>query len=374
MPEPSDQVSSRQRRANWLGLRTLRHVPKVVGETDGGELVYEVLSVRLMLDPSGGHFVRAAACFRCAREMAGAPVMTPLDLESPIEPVLCPDCMRQDDGPAARADAGGGQAASQRAAEVLPGAQVAAEEHAEGGTADRWERLGVMEGHLRAVTDRVNELGRVARSQQAGWKESVAREEAAARETAALRAELAAVRAELTESRALAAGVSALGDDVERLRAELARAGAGGVDLAGEVARLARQVEAHGASLARAVATSEIRVVDETTGGRVTELQRAHEDLERRLAEVVVATPAPGVRRAQEGLDARLGALAAQVDELSACMGTLADRIDGLRRERRVADAGPKPERVTANFLDELDRQLDAASQRLAGRSADPSG
>lgn len=91
--ESSGQAS--QRRANWIGLRTLRQHPKYVGETKFGEPIYEVRSVRLTLRPDGSHFHLLTECARCGREVAGSQVFTTADLDRPSNPVICTDCVRK---------------------------------------------------------------------------------------------------------------------------------------------------------------------------------------------------------------------------------------------------------------------------------------
>ena len=73
MSESANQPSSRQRRANWVGLRTLRQLPKAAGETAAGEPVYEVRSIRLMLDVTGANFVRVASCSAVRAGTGAAP-------------------------------------------------------------------------------------------------------------------------------------------------------------------------------------------------------------------------------------------------------------------------------------------------------------
>lgn len=93
MAESSDQASV-ERRAAWIGLRTLRHRPKVVDRTARGEPVFEVRSVRLLLPSDAAHFVRLVSCAKCAREVPGAAVVTAAELDHPAHPVICKDCVR----------------------------------------------------------------------------------------------------------------------------------------------------------------------------------------------------------------------------------------------------------------------------------------
>lgn len=437
MPEPPNQVTSRQRRANWVGLRTLRQVPKVVGEMPDGEPVYEVRSVRVVLDGSGGHFVRVTSCSRCGRELAGTPVLTPLDLDRPVRPMICGDCIRQAgvfgvwDSEGAEP---GGPAAPLPVAEEEPAppAPPAADPAAED---KHVERLDVMERHLRAVTHRLNELGRVARAQ---GEEGNARAEREAAATVTLREELASVRASVEEaSRQVAereeAAAAAVRDEVATVRAAMEQvrseieavmgewraaadeASAGG---SGDVAALVQQIEAQGAELAQvAAAVVESRTVLEAATGATRELARAHDALDRRLTDAVarsgalqvdvssidqalttrlaeaeerlshqiagqrgsletaleasVAASVAGLVRAhqelaggQAVLESRLGAIVGQLAQVSS-------RLDSL--VERLANQPPPPEAVRVpqpggDVLDALDRQLEAATRRLAAR------
>jgi uncharacterized coiled-coil protein SlyX len=398
MAESPNDASSRQRRANWVGLRTLRQRPKAVGETADGETVYEVRSVRLMLDGSGAHFVRVATCSRCGQELAGNPVLTPLDLDRPVRPVICTDCIRQA-GVSTVWDAEGVEPVPLRPPAAEEPAPAVEEEPAPPAPppAD-WvvddkqvARVDAMERHLRAVTDRINELGRVARAQQSEAKQQAEREEAAA---AALRQELASVRAALDEVRAQSAGQEP---------------GAGGQ---ADVARLLQQLETQSAELARlAAAVADSRTIVEASAGATRELARSHDALDRRLTEAVTRFSAPpadppavdvnaavasrvaeaegrlshqvaaqwgdletaiessvgasvaGVARANEE---RVEALARQLAQVSSRLDTLVERLGSMENRPAAERTAPEP---AGDFMDALDRQLDAAARRLAARS-----
>src|SRR3954447_16389491 len=75
MLELSDQTSH-HKRAVWVGVRTLRQRPKVVGYTGAGECVFAVRSVRLVLRRDADHFNRLLACSECGTELLGGPVFT----------------------------------------------------------------------------------------------------------------------------------------------------------------------------------------------------------------------------------------------------------------------------------------------------------
>ncbi|MDQ3643267.1 MAG: hypothetical protein M3450_17830, partial [Actinomycetota bacterium] len=84
---------SAHNRASWVALRTLRQVPKVVGQTTTGEPVFEIRSVRLVLPDDAAHFSRLLACTQCGRDIPGPRVLTPGDLDQPPNTVLCPNCV-----------------------------------------------------------------------------------------------------------------------------------------------------------------------------------------------------------------------------------------------------------------------------------------
>ena len=90
----SSHHTARQRRDTWVGLRTLRQRPKVVGETPSGEPVFEVGPLRLVLRDEAGYFSRLTECSKCGREVPGPPVMSPADLDRPAHSVICKDCVR----------------------------------------------------------------------------------------------------------------------------------------------------------------------------------------------------------------------------------------------------------------------------------------
>jgi hypothetical protein len=427
MAESPNDASSRQRRANWVGLRTLRQRPKAVGETADGETVYEVRSVRLMLDGSGAHFVRVATCSRCGQELAGNPVLTPLDLDRPVRPVICTDCIRQA-GVSTVWDAEGVEPVPLRPPAAEEPAPAVEEEPAPPAPppAD-WvvddkqvARVDAMERHLRAVTDRINELGRVARAQQSEAKARAEQEEAAA---AALREEVAALRAALDDARRQQAereeaAAAALRQELASVRAALdeVRAqsagqepGAGGQ---ADVARLLQQLETQSAELARlAAAVADSRTIVEASAGATRELARSHDALDRRLTEAVTRFSAPpadppavdvdaavasrvaeaegrlshqvaaqwgdletaiessvgasvaGVARANEE---RVEALARQLAQVSSRLDTLVERLGSMENRPAAERTAPEP---AGDFMDALDRQLDAAARRLAARS-----
>ena len=280
MPDLQNQAASRQRRANWVALRTLRQLPKPAGETLAGDPIYEIRSVRLVLQGVGSNFLRLTNCSRCGRELAGAPVLTPADLDRPVQPMICTHCIRSAGVSTTWESEAGGAAMPPAEREPELAAAAPGGPPAEG----RPARLDVLERHLRAVTDRVNELGRVARSQQADADDRGRRAEATASE---LRDELLALRASSEGTRAELQRLAGAHAELER-RADLppaAEAGAGAGPLREELARLTQLVEDQRAEVARLVTA-----LGETQRGHA-ELAVACQILEGRLAE---ATAEPG--------------------------------------------------------------------------------
>ncbi|HEV3498021.1 MAG TPA: hypothetical protein VHA34_16910 [Actinomycetes bacterium] len=410
MPESPNQASSGQRRANWVALRTLRQLPKPAGETAGGEPVYEVRSVKLLLDGTAANFVRLTECSRCGRELAGAPVLTAADLDRPLRPMICTDCIRSA-GVSTVWEPEGGEPVGERLAPApveLPAGQPDPKPAA---AHLRPERLDVLEGHLRAVTDRVNELGRVARAHQADVKERARREEATASD---LRDGLASLRASADDTRAELRRLAEGQAEMERRWAESApaREAATGVgQLREELAQLARLVEAQrgevigfvaavgetqtatrqlalaqealAETVAQPPAEPDLSKVEELITTRVAEAEGrlAHlvagqwGDLETAIEGSVNAHMARVVRANEElahgqaALEERMEALAAQVAQTCRRMEALVDRLHAVN-DAAPTESGPDSgEGSAGSFLDGLDRQLEAAARRLAARA-----
>ncbi len=74
-------------------MRTLRQIPKVVGQTDAGETIYEARSARLVLRGDAAHFNRLVRCSKCGREVPGRAVLSAADLDQPAQAVVCNDCV-----------------------------------------------------------------------------------------------------------------------------------------------------------------------------------------------------------------------------------------------------------------------------------------
>src|SRR4051812_717529 len=98
--DPLADVPPGDRRAVWVGLRTLRQRPRHVGQTAGGDPVFEVRSVLLVLRPEAAQFNRLLQCAKCGTEVIGRRVYTPADLDQPVSSVICKECVRKGTPPA----------------------------------------------------------------------------------------------------------------------------------------------------------------------------------------------------------------------------------------------------------------------------------
>lgn len=67
-------------------------MPRVVGQTERGDPVLEVRSVRMVLRDGATHFSRLVTCTNCGREVPGAPVLSAGDLDRAPGPFVCSDC------------------------------------------------------------------------------------------------------------------------------------------------------------------------------------------------------------------------------------------------------------------------------------------
>lgn len=358
--EPSKEASQRQRRVNWVGLRTMRQRPKLVGATDDGEPIYEVRAVRLVLLGTSPHFTRLAPCSRCGRELPGAPVLTPADLDIELRPMICADCIRGTgitsvwDPEAARRAARGQEDDAEGGTDLGPSTPAGTQEPlspvpdgappvaaavaaADADVADAdvaaADRLAAMERHLGAVTARVNELGRRWAAQQAQSEERRRREaEVAAARDAVVDRALAEIRADLESS--LAADRTADGRAIEdrlserltEIRAELGSSL--GADVRALEDRLNERLVPRSGAPAPPVAGD--------GGAGVAALEDRVREGMAGLADVVAAQ-----RAELDAVVARVTEVGSEVQRLSQTAGELA-RGQGVL-ERRVAEAPRHP-------------------------------
>ncbi len=68
-------------------------MPTVVGTTSTGDPVFDVRGARLILRPGATHFNRAISCSKCGRDVPGAAVQSPADLDLTPNPVICKNCV-----------------------------------------------------------------------------------------------------------------------------------------------------------------------------------------------------------------------------------------------------------------------------------------
>ena len=431
MPEQSNQASL-QKRANWVGLRTLRQRPKLVGATTAGEPVFEIRSVRLVLRGLSPHFNRLAACSRCGKDVPGAPVLTVADLERPLRPMICSDCVR---GTGVSTVWDPGTARPPAAEEEAPAAAAETVEAPVLAPAPEDGRLESFERHLRAVTDRVNALGQALAAQRGEAEERRREEEAARAAVARLGAQVAAVAGvgdRIDGQRAeVAAVVSAIGE----LRSEMQRLADGNRELVRAQQELERRLAevpapaesaapvvrpeelaalvAAQAELERRIAAAEVPApviapeLDDLMATRLREVERRladqiagqSEHLETAIEQSVRVSTAGLARAYQEmagaqaGILQRLDALAGQVaqvtgrmDAMAAWVGSTSERLDALedRAERTELATGRSldgpgwrapvepPDAPAGSLLETLERQLNGAASRLAARAEGP--
>jgi chromosome segregation ATPase len=364
--------------------------------------------------------------------MAGAPVLTVPDLERPLRPMICTDCVRDTgvstvwDPAAARPLAGG---AEDPPAPAHPDPVVPAPGPAEPARDDA--RLDTLERHLRAVTTRVNELGQTLRAERAASDERRRAEDGVGATLARLGDQMAAVAGVGHLVDAQRAEVAAVVSAVTEIRSELHRLS----DANRELVRMHQALEQRLAEapplppsvepeelaavvasldeLRRRVAEVETRPspagVDAADVERLvtTRLAESEGRLSDRIAgqrgdlesavEASVAIYGAGLARANEalaggqadvvqrldGLAVQLAQVASRLDAMASWAASSNERLDTLeqRTERALltaaprlaaapTDASPGPAGAPAeSLLDVLERQLEAAANRLAARS-----
>lgn len=348
MAESSSQ-GAQQRRANWVGLRTLRQRPRLVDQTAGGLAVYDARSVRLVLVGDATHFNRLMPCSKCGKEVPGPPVLSATDLDRPSHPVICKECVRASgvsqvghtSGPAAPSPlpepppevevviAPETPAPQPEVAEVEPG-----QEPDTLPVADE-ARLAAIEDQLGVALLRITEVADVQRLEsirRAKGDEGVQAQVQAAlvQALAELRAEvLASAEATATRLAALEEGVRAA---VAETRAELARVSTSTEDLAA-------RVSAQAANTASAL---------EAVQARFGSVEGAMDE------------------RVQQGI----GAVAPLVDHLTRAGDRVAAEVDRLgyqvaATEGRI-DALTSSVDMGASRLRALEQRLQESVQRLA--------
>ena len=351
VPPESPEEAARQRRAAWVGLRTLRQRPKLVGHTADGEAVFDVRSVRLVLPANAAHFSRLVHCARCGRDVPGPPVLAPSDLERPSHPVICETCVRSSALPVSRP--GDARPVERgRPAPVKPHVEQHTSEPAaapvEAGNRNG-DRLAALEARLEALATRLTELDALQREDsddlrrkddvsQAWMHEALqqARAEVGAEVTAAWQTTAAEVAALATSHRALARAQGDLDQRLVELGARIA-----GLPSATELmAATERRIEEVQAALAVWMGALEQKLHEQAVAlTHVVEDQRA--DLEGMVDKLRLST---------QETEARTNALIA-------------------------SPAGQERPEGAGRLVDALERQLEEAETRLArrvGSASDP--
>lgn len=414
MPEPVDE-SSVTRHATWVGLRTLRQRPKIVDHRSSGEPIFEVRSVRLVLRGNVDHFNRLAECSKCGREVPGAPVLAPPDLDRPTNSVICKDCVR------AAAVSAPWQPAGPRVtaptADPTPEAPTTPEPAAVAAPGVDDPRLAAVEGQVELALTRLAELASVQAAEsfdrRRGQEATEARlHEALAQGLLDVRAEIGASAAGLQRLAALEAHVqqsfASAAELVAGQRNELAAMRAALVELRTQVDQLAessRAVDGAHQELGRRLVDAEARLATQPTIEQLSEAvdQRVAaaevalmRSVDAQQTELHVAQAVDEMRQARDHLQQRLDSLVQQALESEMRINALAssadagagylhtleqrirqaeDRFDTLvqARTRELAAssvdhgaAGSAADDPGGDLVDALERQLQRAEGRLA--------
>ena len=330
MPEDVERAPA-DRRAVWVGMRTLRQRPTVVGQTAAGEAIYEVRSIPLVLAPGSAHFNRLVQCNKCGLEIAGPPVLTPTDLDRPANRMFCASCVRT---PRQR------EGVTPSPAAWPPGPADLVETARDDGSAVD-ARLAEVEAQLAAVVQRLDALAAVdTRSLAAALSEA----QADIRKLAVLQEDCTRVVVHLSERLDHPPATDI--DATLEHRLEEAR-----VATAGIIAAERQQLQAaltEGLDAVRAEIAS--RELDQPAAlAGLLEAQRR--DVEAALHDVArqtvtaVAVPLKDLTDSREEVMGRLGALAEALDLARTQVASLEERIDGLsssaQAERQEAERVP---------------------------------
>jgi len=374
-------------------------MPKLAGETDAGDPVYEVRSARLVLRGDAGHFSRLVACSRCGREVAGPPVLSPADLDHEPKAVICKDCVR-----AATAEAN--DAADQPAPARVPGPAAAPAPSDDGRVAALERRVAELAAQVQAgagpggaapdaaldptaVTARLDELARGHEELAQAVRAAVERIEAGSagdgHDPSGVEARLATVEgqvAELTQT-AVAAGdaTSAEVDDrlgqrmelmaevVRRLQADLDKSTEARIVSSAEAHRVEDQLNDRLDRLAERVARA--GAVD---SGQPDSAERALQRADEVGGEV--ARLAPEVGEVRKGLDSfrrRLDVVVQELESLAEPAGAddaADERLHAL--ETQVLDAERRLSQAIELQRDELKAGLKADVEQIRSALSDP--
>lgn len=343
-------------RVHWVAFRTLRQLPKVVGENSAGEPIVEIRSVRLVLRAGASHFSRVTACSKCGREVPGAPVLTSADLDEPPHPVICKDCVRTASAPVLGGD--------RRPARTEPA------DRREGGPRSDDDRLAVLErrmAELAALVDaQRSELARRAEEARVEVRSLTTKELARAQEDVDRMMKGVLERAGWATSGADAGGAQAVEAKLSRSIERLAQR----VDE--QRAELVADVDARLGQVQAAIEDQVGRPASQADELRATveELARGQDDLRRRFEDLAGAAARDGGTGRVDAVEARVAQLddrvAAEAARMRAELDERLDRLDERVQhvEELLADAAATDDRV----VERLDRQAERA-RRAAGDS-----
>ena len=383
-----------------MALRTLRQVPKAVGETDAGDPIYEVRSVRLVLRGNAAHFNRMVACSRCGREVPGPPVMSATDLAQQPQAVICQRCVSTAHSPIfgnhstptpppakdVRREAVRPPTSARRAA--AEGDRLAALERrlAEMASvlhAQRIESQAALAQRHRTQADLagVDEGTREMERTLAAVVEQLKRDTSAVEQTMEQAVEGLAERLQAQFSAALQAGVEGLHATIEQAQAD---AGAAVLDqataamaaieaqLTQRLDRLAEEAARRAEADAHRLAALDPRIEAAVKGAeeRETELRGL---LEARIAQLEASLEG---ERERAGVSlASLGAgdedLRLAQEELRRLLTTVVDRQEELQAE---VEAGKAKAEAGSATLSEAIAELGAVERRLSRRIEDATG
>lgn len=382
-----------------MALRTLRQLPKVVDETSDGDPVYEVGSVRLVLPGESNAFNRLVECSRCRREIVGAAVLGPDDLNRAPLPMVCRACVTASGVSGWRSDQRRAVAAPAPPSSPAPARPAAAEmADARPEEVDRG-RLHVLEERLEAIATRLaaaeapeepadddelsGRLGELASSLEAqrielrsavelvsGLRPEIERVTEAHKQLARGQQELdrrlAGIAARPVSAPPEASAVDALRRRVDEVEVEL---------------RELRALLEQGLDQVRSEAASHEQLVEQALSRLSATLSTLHSDVESSVNAAVrfeIAT----VVQAQQELSAGQRSVERKLDGLSSALDAQKSRLHDMERGLQVAldqvqellhrRAAPAPPlgSVVGSLLEDLNAQLDAAERRLSERAS----
>jgi chromosome segregation ATPase/DNA-directed RNA polymerase subunit RPC12/RpoP len=387
-------------------------MPKATGETQDGEPVFEVRSVRLVLRGDAAHFNRLVPCSRCGREVLGPAVLAPGDLDDPVRSLVCQDCSaRAMDAPPAGAAPvptsavdDGRLAEVERRLEVLT-ALVAAPDNATPAASagdladvdaliadrfDRWAERAARAAEaevarLQGIDARIDELS-VAADADATRRAAVDQELAAVTDRIAKAAAADGARLQGIEDR-----LAELADEMSGA-AEAQHATDDGIaKLAGQLARLQEQsadITVRVGQSLDAARTEVLAVMNEALADARSRAAAPAADIAARIDAMEKRLKRSAAEMSELGelhaaLDVGMGALRTEildvrgaVNRVAGDQGDVADRLEAIirapatveqptGRKARKGDAGAQASAVLA-FTDDVARELQQLKSHVA--------